>query len=44
VTEIARLYTRDRNDIERMRRAAAPDVLPESWRDWFRKRIDGRAA
>jgi MOSC domain-containing protein YiiM len=44
VTEIARLYTRDRNDIEGMRRAADLDVLPESWRDSFRKRVYGRAA
>jgi MOSC domain-containing protein YiiM len=44
VTEIARLYTRDRNDIEGMRHAAELDVLPESWRDYFRKRAYGRAA
>jgi MOSC domain-containing protein YiiM len=44
VTEIARLYIRDRNDIEGMRRAAELDVLPEGWRDYFLKRIYGRAA
>ncbi len=44
VTEIARLYTRDRDDTEGMRRAAELDVLPESWRDYFRKRLDLRAA
>jgi MOSC domain-containing protein YiiM len=44
VTEIARFYTRDRNDIEGMRHAAELDVLPESWRDYFRKRAYGRAA
>jgi MOSC domain-containing protein YiiM len=44
VTEIARLFARDRNDIEGMRRAADLDVLPESWRDYFRKRVYGRAA
>jgi MOSC domain-containing protein YiiM len=44
VTEIARVYTRDRNDIEGMRHAAELDVLPESWRDYFRKRAYGRAA
>jgi MOSC domain-containing protein YiiM len=37
VTEVARLYARDRNDVESMRRAAELGVLPESWRDFFRK-------
>jgi MOSC domain-containing protein YiiM len=44
VTEIARMYARDRDDVEGMRRAAELDVLPESWRDYFRKRVDARAA
>jgi MOSC domain-containing protein YiiM len=44
VTEIARLYARDRDDAEGMRHAAELDVLPESWRDYFRKRAYGRAA
>jgi MOSC domain-containing protein YiiM len=44
VTEVARLYAQDRDDIEGMRRAAALDVLPASWRDHFRKRVDARAA
>lgn len=38
VTEVARLYARDRNDIDGLRRAARLDVLPESWREYFRKR------
>jgi MOSC domain-containing protein YiiM len=46
VSEVARLYARDRDrdDIEGMQRAADLDVLPESWRDYFRKRVYGRAA
>jgi MOSC domain-containing protein YiiM len=44
VTEIARLYTTGRDDVEGMRRAAYLDVLPESWRDYFRKRLEARAA
>jgi MOSC domain-containing protein YiiM len=44
VTEVARLYARDRDDVEGMRRAADLDVLPRSWRDYFRKRVDARAA
>ena len=43
VTEVARLYARDRDDVEGMRRAAELDVLPESWRDYFRKRPRPRA-
>ena len=30
------LYPNDRADVEGMRRAAGLDVLPESWRDYFR--------
>jgi MOSC domain-containing protein YiiM len=44
VTEIARLYTTGRDDVEGMRRAADLDALPESWRDYFRKRLEARAA
>jgi YiiM-like, 3-alpha helix domain len=43
VNEVARLYTRDRNDVESMRRAAELDVLPESWRNYFRRRVGARA-
>jgi MOSC domain-containing protein YiiM len=43
VTEIARLYARDRDDIEGMQRAANLDVLPKSWRSYFRKKVNGRA-
>ena len=44
VNELARLYVRDRNNIESMRRAAELDVLPENWRNYFRKRVDVRTA
>ena len=44
VTEVARLYADDRDDVEGMRRAADLDALPESWRDYFRRRLDARAA
>ncbi|HEY7537874.1 MAG TPA: MOSC domain-containing protein [Gaiellaceae bacterium] len=44
VNEIARLYARDRGDIEGMQRAADLDVLPQSWRKYFRERLSGRAA
>jgi MOSC domain-containing protein YiiM len=39
VTEVARLYLRDRDEIEGLRRAAELDVLPESWRQYFRRRL-----
>ena len=39
VTEIARLYARDRDDVEGLRRAAALDVVPESWRGYFREHL-----
>ena len=44
VTEVARLYARDRDDVDGLRRAAALDVLPESWRDHFSRRIAALAA
>ena len=44
VNEVARLYVRDRNDVESMRRAAELDVLPESWRNYFRRRVGSLAA
>jgi MOSC domain-containing protein YiiM len=44
VTEVARLFASDRGDVEGMRRAADLDVLPKGWRDYFRKRVDARAA
>ncbi len=39
VTEVARLYARDRDDTEGLQRAVKLDVLPESWRNHFRKRL-----
>ncbi len=43
VTEVARLFSVDRDDVEGLRRAAGLDVLPESWREHFRRRL-ARAA
>ena len=42
VTAVARLYARDRGDVEGLRRAVELDVLPESWRSYFRKRLARR--
>jgi MOSC domain-containing protein YiiM len=44
VTEVARLYIRDRDDVETMRRAADHDALPESWREYFHRRLEANAA
>ena len=44
VTEVARLYATDRDDVETMRLAADHAALPESWREYFRKRVEARAA
>jgi ferredoxin-NADP reductase/MOSC domain-containing protein YiiM len=39
VTEVTRLYARDRDDVEGLQRAVALDALPESWRSYFRRRL-----
>jgi MOSC domain-containing protein YiiM len=40
VANITRLYAHDRADTEAMRRALLAPALPESWRDYFRQRIE----
>jgi MOSC domain-containing protein YiiM len=44
VTEVARLFSHDRDDVDGLRRAADLDVLPESWREYFQRRLAARAA
>jgi MOSC domain-containing protein YiiM len=45
VADITRLYVRRDTDLETMRRAIRVSALPESWRGYFRKRIErARAA
>jgi len=44
VAEITRLYARDRNDLEALRRAAEVEALPESWRGHFRDQMEKRGA
>jgi MOSC domain-containing protein YiiM len=39
VADITRLYARDKDNVELMRRAVAVEALPESWRDHFRQRL-----
>jgi MOSC domain-containing protein YiiM len=44
VTELARLYACERDDVVSMRRAVELDALPDSWRDYFRKQLAAREA
>ena len=39
VADIAALYTRDADNQVLLRRAVDLPALPESWRDYFRKRL-----
>jgi MOSC domain-containing protein YiiM len=40
VAEVVRLHTRDRDDLEALRRAVEVRGLPESWREHFRERVE----
>lgn len=44
VADVVRLYTRDRFDVEGLRRAVTADALPEWWREEFQRRLDRVAA
>ena len=39
VADIVRLYARDKDDFETMRRAVAVEALPESWRQHFAQQL-----
>jgi MOSC domain-containing protein YiiM len=40
VSDITRLYTRDKYNLGLLRRAVEVEALPESWKSYFRQRID----
>jgi MOSC domain-containing protein YiiM len=40
VSDITRLYTRDKRNLELLRRATRVKALPESWKSYFQQRID----
>ena len=40
VADITRLYARDHDDLETMRRAIEVEALPDGWRDYFRQRLE----
>jgi MOSC domain-containing protein YiiM len=39
VVDITRLYSSERDNVDLMRRAIATEALPDSWREYFLKRI-----
>lgn len=40
VVDVTRLYGSDKENVELLRRAIATEALPESWREYFQKRIE----
>jgi MOSC domain-containing protein YiiM len=40
VADVVRLYTRDRNDVDGLRRPVTATALPNVWRDEFRKMLE----
>ncbi len=40
VADVTRLYAREKDDVETLRRAIALEALPVSWRDHFRHQLD----
>jgi MOSC domain-containing protein YiiM len=43
VSEITRLYARDKHDLDGLRRVAAIAALPDDWRDYFTERLRRRS-
>jgi len=39
LSDVLRLYARDREDVDGLRRAVELDVLPDSWRNYFQQRL-----
>jgi MOSC domain-containing protein YiiM len=40
VVDVTRLYSSDTENVDLLRRAIATEALPNSWREYFRKRIE----
>ena len=40
VVDVTRLYSSDKENVDLLRRAIATEALPDSWREYFRKRIE----
>lgn len=43
VSDITRLYTREKHNVELLRRAIKLEALPESWKEYFRTRLEKHA-
>jgi MOSC domain-containing protein YiiM len=43
VADITRLYAREKDDVDMLRRAIDLEALPDSWRDHFRKQLLGKS-
>jgi MOSC domain-containing protein YiiM len=43
VSEVTRVYARDRDDLAAIERLVALDALPDDWRSWLRKKLDPAA-
>jgi len=39
VVDVTRLYSSDKRNVDLLQRAIASEALPESWREYFRKRL-----
>ncbi|HUK07273.1 MAG TPA: MOSC and FAD-binding oxidoreductase domain-containing protein [Stellaceae bacterium] len=44
VSEITRLYARDKDDVDGLRRTVAVAALPDDWRDYFNEQINRMSA
>ncbi len=44
VSDITRLYSRDRDNVGLLRRAIAVEALPNGWKDYFQRRLEKRAS
>jgi MOSC domain-containing protein YiiM len=42
VVDVTRLYSSEKHNADLLRRAIATEALPESWREYFQKRIERR--
>ncbi|MEW6211511.1 MAG: MOSC domain-containing protein [Acidobacteriota bacterium] len=40
VTDIVRLYARDKNDTKLLRRVVSSEAVPQDWKDYFRNRLE----
>lgn len=40
VVDVTRLYSSEKENVDLLQRAIATEALPESWREYFRKRIE----